>query len=429
MIFSRLEFFTIFGRKSKKRISKNLPIKTGLVLNNETNIKERRGNFIINLKFILKDKKKKKDKFNFFSEYKLKKKKICYLLIESFKFKRFPKNFFYQDNILLSFFIFSIKESQIYFYHFRQIFPKKNPFLNSKNNNKLNEGWIGQILKSFNDSCFKILMKQNKNFIPFPDFSLKKVKILSPKNFFKKKNFFFIKTRSWNYKYALLINLDLSKISANNKKFFLIKILEISSFLDFQKIFVVAILERTKYDTARLLTYMNIFTTFLKFNGNNRSDKYCEKYFKEYQNKEAYKIKNKENIFWAEARIDLMKKHYINKKNLFFLISKRKKEISMENHFHLVFCSGPLFFKYYIKIYFQNYISHFFKNQNQNNSWFLELPLEFFRTSKAVETTKFLNIKIIKIFRGKIFHSHLQIFSKRSIFFLKELIRLSDLKE
>lgn len=424
MFFSSQKFKHFYlNRRKKRNTEKNL---LNSLINKKKIFFKLKKNFISKNNSIITLHKKKLEPFFFFSDYPKFKKKIVYFSGEIILRRFFTKNFYNFENIDVLFKILNTEKSQLYFFHIESKFSSKNAKKNFHVNRFYSPGWLYEFEKCLNYPRIEKKMNNEKvNKTGIQQFTQKKFFLC--KNFLQKRKIsFFIKIKSWNFLHFQLINSELSKISRQNKIHFLIKILEYSKFINFQKVSVLSFFEKSKYDSTRLNIYKFILGSFLTFKEDeyNYNDKNFFHFLKRYQKNHFVKIKNKENIYWHEAHIDITRKSLTeNDKSRFFLFSKRKKEFLSETLFLLMLDLNFIHLNNLIQSFFQLYNTFFCGNQNFFSSWFFYLPFESIRKIIPEKKKKIQNF-ILKNLKNRIFESLRNIISKRGLFFLREILIL-----
>jgi hypothetical protein len=425
MKFNKYYFRILYANIRKKKNAKKI---VSNCLNSYSNIRSNIKKTNVSQKStILFSNKKKIETFLFFTGIPTYKRKVGYFSGERFLLNFLKKNFYNFENADLLIKVISIEESQFYFFHLENRFLMENLYHYFYEKKFYSPGWLFEFKKFlhyFEDEKARYCVRDPKTLKQ--KYFQKKTRALN--SFFKKKkNSFFNKIKSWDSSYFQLTNSDLSKISRQNKKKFLIKILEFLKFLGFQKACVLSFLEKSKYDSARISIYKFVLSSYLIFVGKNFNylDKTCFHFIEKYQRNQILKIKNKENIYWHESHVDITRKSQIeNDKNRFFLFSKRKKEFLSEILFILLFNFTSVFRSHPNQNFFQVYNTFFMTNQNFFGSWLLYLPFEFIK--KISNSKKYEKIQKFRIdnLKSKIYESLQNIKFKRGLFFLKEVFLL-----
>jgi len=425
MIFNKIDvrdsYAIIRKKKNPNKIAFNFS-------DNDNNIKSNTKKTFISKKtsiFFLN--KRKIETFFFFSGIPIYQRKVCYFSGERFLLNFLNKNFYYSENIELLIKLLRIEESQFYFFHLENRFYMENLYHNFYGKKFYSPGWLFEfkkVLQSFENGKTRYDKKDPKIFKQ--KYSKKKTKVLN--NFFlKKKNSFFNKIKSWDSFYFQLTNSDLSKISRQNKKKFLVKTLEFLKFLGFQKACVLGFFEKSKYDSTRIGIYRFVLSSYLIFVRETFAslDQTISHFIEKYQENQILKIKNKENIYWHESHIDITRKSLIeNHKNRFFLFFKRKKEFLSEILFIILYNFTSFFCGHPTQNFFKIYNTFFMTNQNFFGSWLFYLPFEFVKKIKNFKKNEKIQKFMIDNFKNRIYESLQNIKFKRGLFFLKEMFLL-----
>jgi len=374
----------MFWEKLNQNISKkNQYNNSKKIFLNEKNYKKKNDKIILFknlllknfLKIFYKERKKKKNLLIiFFHRLSIKKFFVFVLGRNFFSFNYFKSvHNFESMKISIDFFILKFKKNSSH----------QNSFENLSKNLPLSSSWNCEfknfvLFFSIKNCNFEFLKKIKSNFSYSKIFKQNKFK---KKNwgkanllkFLKKKVkvlrfylFFFRKIKKSEKKKSNYVKFNLSKLSTENFKNFLIKFIDCYNGRKLKKFLAFEIFEKIKYDPSRLNLYYKIFFNFqisdIKIFSNNQL--FFTRIAQFINKKKWISMKNSECCFWLSDSINMTKKKNSKKKNFFYFIEINKKESFYEIEFFFI-----LFF--YKNLYleleneFVQLIFYFLKN-NQN---------------------------------------------------------------